>query len=275
MRRRVLIATLAVLAGGAAAAPGAAVTHSRTASSGTTVATLSWKAHHSAIGLPYSNLRLDIRRGGSDRFDGPVHGLLCGTECWPALGVRSAPVVVSDIEGDGAPDVIVGLYSGGAHCCYITQIYRYDPGTQTYAVVQRDFGDPGSILERIGGFFRFLSADDRFAYRFAAFAFSGLPIQIWRFADGRFVDVTRHYPARVAADAAVWWSAFRKNAAQHFGDGFIAAWAADEDLLGHHALVSRTLAAQNRAGRLRNVGVPGGSAFIGALERFLARGGYS
>ena len=138
MRRLVLIAILAVLAGGAVAALGAAVTHTRTASSGSTVATLSWTANHSTTGLPYSNLRLDIRRGGSDLFDDPVHGLLCGTGCWPALGVRSAPVAVSDIEGDGAPDVIVGLYSGGAHCCYVTQIYRYDPGTQTYAVAQRD-----------------------------------------------------------------------------------------------------------------------------------------
>jgi hypothetical protein len=275
LRRLVLIAIVAVLAGGAVAALGAAVTHTRTASSGSTVATLSWTANHSTTGLPYSNLRLDIRRGGSDLFDDPVHGLLCGTGCWPALGVRSAPVVVSDIEGDGAPDVIVSLYSGGAHCCYVTQIYRYDPGTQTYSVAQRDFGDPGSILERIGGAFRFRSADDRFAYRFAAFAFSGLPVQIWRFTGGRFVDVTRHYPGRIAADAAVWWSAFEKNAAQHFGDGFIAAWAADEDLLGRGALVSRTLAAQNRAGRLRNTGVPGGTAFVGALERFLAHAGYS
>lgn len=263
------------MAVGGAAALGASVTHTRTASSGTTVATLSWTASHSTTGLPYSKLRLDIRRGGSDLFDEPLHALLCATECWPALSVRTAPVVVSDIEGDGSPDVIVGLYSGGAHCCYITQIYRYDPGTQTYSIVQRNFGDPGSVLETIGGAARFLSADDRFAYRFAAFAFSGLPVQIWRFAGGRFIDVTRQYPARIAADAAVWWSAFEKNAGQHFGDGLIAAWAADEDLLGHRALVSRTLAAQNRTGRLRNVGLPGGAAFISALQAFLARNGYS
>ena len=178
-------------AGGSAAALAASVTHTRTASSGATVATLSWTASHSATGLPYSSLRLDIRRRGRDLFDEPLRALLCGTECWPALGVRTAPVVVRDVEGDGSADVIVGLYSGGAHCCYVTQIYRYDAGTQTYAIVQRDFGDPGSILERIGSAYRFLSGDDRFAYRFAAFAFSGLPEQIWRFADGHFIDVTR------------------------------------------------------------------------------------
>ena len=36
-----------------------------------------------------------------------------------------------------------------------------------------------------------------------------------------------------------------------------------------------TLAAQNRARRLGNIGLPGGAAFIGALERFLAHTGYS
>ncbi len=220
-------------------------------------------------------MRLAIRRGASVLLDRRVDALLCGTLCWPGFAPGAPALAVRDVEHDGSPDVMLSLFSGGAHCCYVEQVYRYDPGTQTYAVVQRDFGDPGSILERIGGAFRFLSADDRFAYRFAAFAFSGLPLQIWSVASGRFVDVTRRYPARVAADAKRWWRIFRANVRQHLGDGALAAWAADEDLLGHRALVSRTLATQNRAGRLRNAGMPGGAAFIGALERFLARSGYS
>jgi len=275
LRRVILILSLAVAAGAATSSVAASVTHHAGASWGTTTATLSWTAHHSATAMPYSGVRLDIHRAGVDLFDEPVHALLCGTLCWPALGVPTPPVVVRDIEADRSPDVIVSLYSGGAHCCYVTQIYRYDPGTQTYAIVQRDFGDPGARLERIGGTDVFLSADDRFAYRFAAFAFSGLPVQIWRFAAGRFVDVTRRHRARIAADAKLWWSAFVKNARQRFGDGFIAAWAADEDLLGDGVLVSNTLAAQDRAGRLRNIGAPSGAAFIRALERFLSRTGYS
>ena len=122
----------------------------------------------------------------------------------------------------------------------------------------------------------FISADDRFAYRFAAFAFSGLPLQIWSVASGRFVDVTRRYPSRVAADARRWWRIFRANVRRHLGDGALAAWAADEELLGRGAAMRAALAAQERLGALRNDGGgPGGAAFIRALERFLARTGYS
>ena len=277
MRRLVLILFLAVLAGVSAAALGASVMHTRTASSGATAATLTWRTNGSSAALmPYSDVRLAIRRGGSVLLDRRVDALLCGTLCWPGFATGAATLAVRDVERDGSPDVMVSLFSGGAHCCYIEQVYRYDPGTQTYAVVQRLFGDPPARLATIAGASVFVSADDRFAYRFAAFAFSGLPIQIWSIASGRFLDVTRRYPAHVAADAKRWWKLFRANIRQHLGDGALAAWAADEELLGRGAAMRRTLTAQERLGTLGNDGGgPGGAAFIRALERFLARTGYS
>ena len=210
-------------------------------------------------------------------LDRRVDALLCGTLCWPGFATGAPTLAVRDIEHDGSPDVMLSLFSGGAHCCYIEQVYRYDPGTQTYAVVQRLFGDPPARLATIAGASVFLSADDRFAYRFAAFAFSGLPLQIWSFASGRFVDVTRRYPARVAADAKRWWKrlprqrppAPRRRRARRLGGGRGTARA-------RSAPCARTLAAQERLGALRNDGGgPGGAAFIRALERFLAQTGYS
>src|SRR5205807_2651225 len=102
------------------------------------------------------------------------------------------------------------------------------------------------------GKLEFASADDRFAYAFAAYSFSGLPIQIWCFAGHRFVDVTRMFPTQIAADAKSHLSLYRRAARRGLGLGEIAAWAADEDLLGHSALVRRTLSAQLRMGRLRS-----------------------
>ena len=185
-------------------------------------------------------------------LDRRVDALLCGTLCWPGFATGAPTLAVRDIEHDGSPDVMLSLYSGGAHCCYITQVYRYDPGTQTYAVVPAPLRRPArTARDDLGGASVFLSADDRFAYRFAAFAFSGLPLQIWSFASGRFVDVTRRYPARVAADARRWWKAFRANVRQHLGDGALAAWAADEDLLGRGARDARDA---------RRAGAPRGAA---------------
>ena len=123
----------------------------------------------------------------------------------------------------------------------------------------------------------FISADDRFAYTFAAFAFSGLPLQIWSVAGGRFVDVTRRYPARVAADAKRWWTGLpRQRCAGISATAALAAWAADEELLGRGGAMRAELAAQERLGTLRNDGGgPGGAAFVAALERFLAQTGYA
>jgi hypothetical protein len=59
--------------------------------------------------------------------------------------------------------------------------------------------------------------------------------------------------------------------------GFIAAWAADEYLLGQRALVSSTLAAEARRHRLNSADglSPSGRAFIAKLKRFLKKTGYA
>ena len=52
------------------------------------------------------------------------------------------------------------------------------PGTSTYRSVEQDFGDPGAVIADLAGDRRleFESADDRFAYEFAPYAYSGLPL---------------------------------------------------------------------------------------------------
>jgi hypothetical protein len=169
-------------------------------------------------------------------------------------------LTVADLGAGGSPDVILDLYSGGAHCCSILQVYRFEADRGTYSILQRDFGDPGASLVELGGSRVFLSADDRFAYAFTSFAFSGLP----------------RFPARIATDAARQYGAYLANRSQGFGLGFIAAWAADEDLLGHATLVARTLSAAKGDGYLRSAdGLASAGAFIASLQRDLAKWGYA
>jgi hypothetical protein len=278
-RRSTLSLSLSLMVLALAAATAlAASARTVSVSVGGTSATLTYETSSASQGEPYSKPQLTIARRGRSAFDAPVDAILCGRSCWPAVGIAGNPVLrIADLEHNGSPEVILNLYSGGAHCCSITQVYRYDAGRDRYSIVQRNFADPGSLLRTLGGGYVFFSADDRFAYAFTAFAFSGLPLAIWSFATGRFVDVTAHFPVLVAADAARQYRAYLANRHQRLGLGFIAAWAADEDLLGRGALVARTLAAQNRAGYLRSADgfAKQGAAFITQLQRFLVKSGYT
>jgi hypothetical protein len=175
---------------------------------------------------------------------------------------------------------VLDLFSGGAHCCTIEQIFSFDPATATYIETERNFGDPGVRIVDLAhnGRFELLTADDSFAYTFTDFAASGLPIEIVTFSQLRFVDVTRHYPSRVARDGAFWLKTYKRLLRQRVPDtvGVIAAWAADQDLLGHPKRVARYLAQQAAAGHLKSGLYPrqSGKKFIAKLQRFLRRRGY-
>jgi hypothetical protein len=272
MRRPVVI--LAVCAVCLTAAPAALAT-TQTASGGNVTATFSFTGKFPT----FHGQRLTIARAGVVVYDQPVVSKFCGKLCAPLSGIsQGTSVRVVDLEHTGEPDVVLELYSGGAHCCTIVQIFSFAPATMTYTKTERDFGDAAARIVdlRHDGNFEFRSADDTFAYQFTDYAASGLPIQILTFAGGRFTDVTSSYPALVAKDAAFWLKVYKGLAREHYSDsvGVIAAWAADEDRLGHVKLVSRYLAQQARAGHLNAPFEAGGRKFIANLQKFLRRRGY-
>jgi hypothetical protein len=275
MRGRLI--AMAMVVSFLAAAPAALAT-TQTATAGGVTATFSFEGQYPN----YKHERLSISRGGHVVYDQPVVASLCGAGCAPGSTSGASPSVhVLDLEHDGRLDVVLDLFSGGAHCCTIEQIFFMRPGTTTYHKAGRDFGDPGARIVdlRHNGRYEFLTADDSFAYEFTDYAASGLPVQILTFGNGRFHDVTGHYPGLIARDAAGWLRAFKGMAAQHYQDsvGVIAAWAADEDRLGHRKLVSRYLAEQLKAGHLNSALAPqepGGAKFVAKLQRFLRRHGY-
>ena len=273
--RSLTIALVLLALGASAPAAGAAT---QTAQSGQVSASFSFRGHFPR----YSGERLKISQGGVVLYDQAVVSSFCGTQCAPGSASVSRPSVhVIDLEHTGQPDVVLDLFSGGAHCCTVLQIFSYDAATRGYVEAERNFGDPGvRFLDlRHNGRVELLTADDSFAYEFTSFAASGLPIAIFRFSRGRFIDVTRRYPKLIARDAAVWLSAFKSMAPRYQATtGVIAAWAADEDLLGHAKLVATYLSAQARAGHLNSGGSggvwPSGKRFVTKLERFLRAHGY-
>jgi hypothetical protein len=222
-----------------------------------------------------SGQRLKIVRAGKVAYGAPVVSPKCGTGC--ALGGTpqgASSVHVLRLEPGAEPDVVLDLYTGGAHCCWLEQVFYFDPVANTYRKVEHDFGNGGDEIKPIGpgGRLEFVGADDRFAYLFTSFAASGLPIRILDFGQHHFNDVTRAHPALIKRDAARWLSAFRHHYAD--GEGLIAAWAADEDLLGHMRLVASTLATEQHAGHL-NGPIESGAKFVAALERKLRQFGYA
>jgi hypothetical protein len=287
-RARAVAALLAALAlgGWAAATAHTAEPSSRSAEAsaqeGPVHATLTYRE---GLGgpLPYFDLKLAIARSGTIFYEQPVASHYCPSGCVPEpIGSgpsKSSPLAVSDLEGNGEPDVVLELSTGGAHCCTITQVFSLDPGTMTYRLTEHDFGDPGALLTDVAGNgqLEFESADDRFAYEFTSYAYSGLPLQIWRFHEGGFIDVTSEFPKLIAADAKRQLKYFLANRRQGLGLGFIAAWAGDEYLLGHRTKVASKLAAEARLHHLRSAEriTPSGQAFIERLKHFLKKTGYS
>lgn len=224
---------------------------------------------------------ITISRAGQVVYRGAVSASFCGQLCWPAPSygpgnanpLRVVPLV------PGSPEVVLGLYSGGAHCCYIIEVFALS-SAKKYVKTEINLGDPGARIEALPGnpYAALVTADDGFAYAFTDFAASGLPLKVLRFSGHGFTNVTRHYPQMIRSDAASWLSAFYSQSSSHYSDsvGVIAAWAADEYLLGRANAANQFLNQQARAGHLNSLLNPSvkGAVFVKQLQTFLKKQGY-
>jgi hypothetical protein len=274
MNRRIFLACAAVAAAMLIiAAAASAVT--QTTTSGNVTATFSYTVKTSHSFPSYSHEHLTIVRGGTTAYDAAVNDPFCDSLCFPgdpATTGQSAQIV--DINNSGEPNVVLTLYSGGAHCCLIAQVFTYAPAAQTYVLARRNFADPGFSLKKIGpsGTYLFVSADPRFEYEYTSYAQSVDPIQMFDFTGGAFNDVTKSYPSLIRKDAAQWWKLFKQHM-KTGGTGVLAAWAADEERLSNDALVQSTLQKQLKAGHLTG-GVVNGKKYVTLLNKDLVKWGY-
>jgi hypothetical protein len=259
--------------------PAWASTHVEVAELGTISATFTYQvAPNSFGGESTSDLVLSISRSGTVVYSAPVRSHWCEgvepeLECKPEY--EGPDVHVATLEPGQEPEVVLDVFTGGAHCCAVEQVFS-GPGPNGETMVEHNFGDLFTHLKLLGteGQSVFVSTDDRFAYAFTDYADSGRPLQLWALEGGAFTDVTRSYPALVAADAVRQWGYF-VHAHKNNNVGFFASWAADEDLLGHKTLVNGRLAHELRIGALRGQFHESGSRFVRNLRKDLRRWGYA
>ena len=228
----------------------------------------------------HRRIKLAIAVNGVTKYDQLVRSSACAAGCEPiGIGSTSTPLRVLALQSNGLPDVVLGLYSGGAHCCFVDQVFSLDPGTGRFVKTEHDFADAGARIQDLNGDrnYEFLSADARISNAgFTDYAHSPAPVQVFAFSNHRFRDTTRQYPGRIKQDAARWLTGFHRNFRN--GRGLIAAWAADEYLLGHSALVKSQLAGALKAGHLgvpKSFGGPSAERFVAQLQKMLGRLGYT
>ncbi len=107
-------------------------------------------------------------------------------------------LVVRDITGDGDPEILLTTYWGGAHCCYEAKVVWWSPASGRYVLTSQFWGNSFPRLQKLNAdrVTDFVGVDDRFAYGFnASYASSTFPGRVWNFQNGRFVIVTRKFPA--------------------------------------------------------------------------------
>lgn len=192
--------------------------------------------------------------------------------CFLRGGSNGRAFQLIDLGASNGPAALIWFWTGGVHCCTIVRAVSIPDG----ATAAKNFGNSSVRLTAFGGIRLFVTADDRFNYMFTSYAASGVPLQILRFRNGRFSNVTRHYPERIATDAARWWKLTRQETrARRDARGVFAAWAADTCALGQAATVRRELAARVARGVFSGEsGGLAGAQYAATLLRKLKGWGY-
>lgn len=257
MRRNVLTALVSLIL----LLPAAAQAKSSSATAGGVKATLSYTG---GPGVTTRNERLTITRNGKRVYDQAVPAKGCTKVCGPAV---KQPVTVASLYGHDGEDVVLALWSGGADCCTLADVYVPSAAMGSYVLDQHNFGEAGFALRDIGpkGRPEFVSADWHFYCVFTYCAASALPLQIYQFDAEKFVNVTRSYPKLISADAARWYTLYFKNPKQHLAA--IIAWAADEYNLGSQASAIKVLKRQVAHGHMK-------AGFEAGVQRFLGDNHY-
>lgn len=205
----------------------------------------------------YTDLRLTLgQEGVVDGFQSfKIRG--AARESWSIKPFLN----LTDVSGDGIPDGIVDIYTGGAHCCSVSAIaLSTGPSSWAKPIVQ-EWGGWASLKDLGGnGVSEFLTTDTRFDYAFTSHAGSALPLVIKAVQNGQLVDVTTQYRAELQADADQWSQALDEAikepptdegwANRQYHRSLLAALLADQLRLGAVDAAKATVAAAVARGDL-------------------------
>jgi hypothetical protein len=273
----VLLTAALAAAGATVAGAGSSTSRAGSDAHGVWSATLRYQTGADRLFPRVSHLRLRVTRSGVVVYNRavPLPRDCVAEGCSLLDGPGGQALTLRDLGLPMGLVAVIWFWTGGAHCCTVVRALSIPDGHGA----TKNFGDPGARIVTLDGKHVFRSADDRFAYLFTSFAASGFPVQVWRFAGRRFVDVTREFPAAIQTDAAIWWKVVvRERASGGEVRGAFAAWAADSCALGRGGAVAQELAAGVSAGIFSppkgEPGGPAGAQYATALQARLRRWGY-
>ena len=278
-----LVALLALaLPAAASAAPGG---ETRTASSPAGEVKAEF-TYDKVSDFEYRDVRIKITRAGAVLHDALVPAPCDECPTIPqGLGDPEVPALaLRDLDANGEPEVLIDLYTGGAHCCSYTQIYSFDaqPAPGAYRRTKGSWGDYGYELKDLDkdGRPEFRGADFRFAAAFTAYAASGAPPMIFRFGDRKLKNATKRYRAEIKRNLKQYLALYKE--VRNDPDvpdvrGFLAAYTADKLLLGQKSTAFDLVYAAYRRGELRPLEgdtSPSGKRYIAELRKSLRKWGY-
>jgi hypothetical protein len=255
--KKLSAATLLVLL--VLAAPAAAKTE--TASLGDVRAELSYTPHKDK---PPTAIELKVFEGGSQIVDRKISDDMFFQPVGYHTSTKS--VRVRDLDGDGSGDAIFDLFTGGAHCCALT--YLYKNGTE----IIKNWGNPGYRIR--GG--DLITGDDRFTYHWGSYAASLQPLQVFQLtSDAKLTDVTGERPAMLRKELKRFKRYYRQAVRDLKKDpvfvelvqSSVGAIAADQCSLGHCSRGYDLAKHAIERGYLK-------PAYLRHLGRFLQRLGY-
>ncbi|WP_445149291.1 hypothetical protein [Baekduia sp. Peel2402] len=243
----VLLAALALLVTPSLASANDAGTVTRTV--GNVTATLEWDKADYGIANP----RLAVTRAGV-RYDLTIVDI-CDEGCILVpddanTKAQESVLKVADLDGDGEPEVLVDTFSGGAHCCLTARLLSWD--STGYQPRDFEYGDVGYQLKDLDNDGRpeLVGYDPVFSSVFTAFAGSAFPPLVLHVSKGKFVDDTKQFPKLIRTDAASLLKALRKAKKGDDIRGVLAAYVADQYLLGKASVATKELDRQRKAKRI-------------------------
>jgi hypothetical protein len=280
------VALALLVPGAAAAAARDAAVKTETATNGTVTAELSYVTRRRGSGrfrfTEFRNFRVKITRAGQVLYDEPV-GDPCEQFCTPTeAALTHEHIGLRDLNADGEPEAIVGLFTGGANCCVLVLAYGFDAAANVYRQAKLDTGG-GYLARDLGsdGVIELVGDDFRFRGLFTCGACGPRPIRIWHYGLRRFHVVTRDFPAKIREHARRmrrFYERVRHGDEAAFVKGALTPLVADLCLLDRCGRGFRIVRVAIRRGELDRRSIfdvsPLRFAYLRALKRFLRRTGY-
>ncbi|MCF6278635.1 MAG: VCBS repeat-containing protein [Anaerolineales bacterium] len=122
----------------------------------------------------------------------------------PSVRIEMASAIETitgtDLNGDGYPDAVIETYSGGAHCCFGTQVYSL--GERPLLLFKKPESNAGGQFQDINGdgIYEFVTYDDVLAYQYCAYAESPFTkvIMIYDAAQQSYLPASPRFPEEYA-----------------------------------------------------------------------------